>query len=46
MEENMNNEDIVLEEGTVQVVEPTEEIQEVEDAPIPPQEKRKRNARN
>lgn len=42
MEENMNNEDIVLEEGTVQVEEPTEEIQEVEDAPIPPQEKEKR----
>ena len=42
MEENMNNEDIVLEEGTVQVVEPTEEIQEVEDAPIPPQEKKEK----
>lgn len=42
MEENMNNEDIVLEEGTVQVEEPTEEIQEIEDAPIPPQEKKEK----
>lgn len=42
MEENMNNEDIVLEEGAVQVEEPMEEIQEIEDAPTPPEEKKEK----
>lgn len=42
MEDNMNNEDIVLEEGAVQVEEPTEEVQEIENVPTPPEEKKEK----
>lgn len=46
MEDNVNNEDLMLEEGIVQAEEPMKEVQEVEDVSTPQEEKRKRNAKN
>lgn len=42
MEDKMNDEDMVLEESAVQVKEPTEELQETENAATPPEEKKEK----
>ena len=42
MEDNMNNKDTMLEEGAVQVEEPMEAVQEVENISTPPEEKKEK----
>lgn len=42
MEDNVNNEDLMLEEGIVQAEEPMKEVQEVEDVSTPQEEKKEK----